>query len=145
MSFSFSPLVFSPSPSLIAFKKLLWPLHMALGHYCSLMMLSEALSGVWTVPDPGQEPMYSTGCSHHGYSKTWLGSTHDGPQPARPPQPPPIHSQRPKSLSPPPLGSSVPHTTAWPTNTVYTHPHASTVCVLQHTLFWQQHTWIQTH
>lgn len=34
-------------------------------------MLSEALSGVWTVPDPDQKPVHSTNCSHQGYTKAW--------------------------------------------------------------------------
>nr|XP_020469887.1 calcium-binding mitochondrial carrier protein Aralar2-like [Monopterus albus] len=31
-----------------------------------LMMLSEVLSGVWTISNPDQEPIHSQGCSHHG-------------------------------------------------------------------------------
>lgn len=70
-------------------------------HECSLMMLSEALSGVWTIADLDQEPTYSPGCSHHGYTKARLGSTRSGPQPTRPPQPPPNHPPLSELLRPP--------------------------------------------
>lgn len=72
----FLTLSFQLWPSL---KTILTSLRMAQGHQCSLVMLSEALSGVWTRADPDQEPMLSPGCSHHGYTETGLGSTRGGP------------------------------------------------------------------
>lgn len=90
-------------------------------------MLSEALSGVWTIADPDQEPIRSPGCSHHRvhWGWAWLDPWW------------PIASQTSTATTHPPstpwvikasLGTASPCITGWPTNTYCTQTRMDQVC-----------------